>query len=119
MKKINVLITAVIAVSGFVACKDSTTQAKKDVVSLKTYVDSIETLTPVYTAAYWSQLDDGYKVRVSLTDKTYAELTASDKEMLAASKVRYEALKNTYEVKIAENETQLKNASSTPDYRQI
>lgn len=119
MKTINVLITAVIAVSGFTACQSSATQAEKDATSLNDYVDSVENLAPVYTAAYWSQLDDGYQVRVSLTDKTNAQLTASDKEKLEASKVQYAALRSTYVVQIAASENQAKITASTPDYRQI
>ncbi|MGB3006101.1 MAG: hypothetical protein WBC06_06315 [Chitinophagaceae bacterium] len=119
MKKINVLITAFIVVSGFAACNDSATQAEKDATNLNKYVDSVENLTPVYTAENWSQLNDGYQVRVTLTDKSNAELSASEKEKLADSKKQYEILKNTYEAKIAASETQQNNAASTPDYRQV
>jgi hypothetical protein len=119
MKTINVLMTAMIAVSGFTACKNSATQAKEDATSLNNYVDSVENLTPVYTAAYWSQLDDGYKVRVSLTDKSNAQLTVSEKEKLDASKAQYAALRTTYVVQIAATENQAKITASTPDYRQI
>jgi hypothetical protein len=119
MKTINVLITAVIAVSGFTACTNSATQANDDAKSLNNYVDSVNKLTPVYTAAYWSQLDDGYKLRVSVTDKSNAKLTASEKEKLDASKAQYEALRATYVVQIAAAENQAKITASTPDYRQI
>jgi len=113
MKKINVMITVALVVTGFIACKNEATEAEQDASSLSMYVDSVNNLTPVYTTAYWSALDDGYQVRVIQTDKTMATLTASDKAELDASKAQYAILKTTYEVKIKESE------NVTPDYRQI
>lgn len=119
MKTIILLIPVIIAVSGFASCKNSATQAKEDAVNLNKYVDSIETLTPVYTAAHWSQIDEGYNVRVFQTDKTNAQLTASEKVNLDASKAQYAALKSTYVVQIAATEDKAKSAALTSDYRQI
>lgn len=114
MKKINIVIASAILTAGFVSCKNQPTEAQQDATSLNVYVDSVENLTPVYTAAYWTTLDEGYQLRVVKADKTDATLETSDKEKLEASKVQYAALKTTYEVKIAESE-----AAIAADYRQV
>jgi hypothetical protein len=116
MKKIKLVMTAVFVIVGFIACKNSPTKAQQDAMNLNSYVDSIENLTPVYTVAYWSDLDNGYQVRVTKADNTMATLEASDKAKLDESKVQYAALKTTYEIKIKEAETSA--MITTPDYRQ-
>jgi len=116
MKKKNVLLAAVIAVSGFTACKNSATEAQQDATNLNNYVDSVDGLTPVYTSANWSGLDDGYQARVTKTNSTMSGLEASDKTKLEESKVQYAVLKTTYEIKIKEAEA---NAVTTPDFRQV
>jgi len=110
-------MTAAFAVTGFIACKDSPTIAEQDAMNLNSYVDSVETLTPVYTAAYWSDLDNGYQVRLTKAENTMGTLEVSDKAKLEESKVQYAALKTTYEIKIKEAETTA--VVSTPDYRQV
>ena len=88
MTKINLMITAVIAVTGFTACSNSTTEtAKQDAVNLNQYVDSVENLTPVYTVANWSVLDNGYQERALQAEKTVATLEAADKAKVEESKV--------------------------------
>lgn len=116
MKKIKLVVTSVLVVTGFIACKNSPTIAQQDAMNLNSYVDSIESLTPVYTASYWSDLDNGYQLRVTKADNTMATLEASDKAKLDESKVQYAALKTTYEIKIKEAETTA--VITAPDYRQ-
>src|SRR5687767_12814714 len=99
MKKIKLVMMGALAITGFIACKDSPTIAQQDAMNLNSYVDSVENLTPVYTAAYWSDLDNGYQVRLTKADNTMATLEASDKAELDESKVQYAALKTTYEIK--------------------
>jgi hypothetical protein len=103
MKKIELVMTLVLVTTGFIACKNSPTIAQQDATNLNNYVDSVENLIPVYTAAYWS-------------DNTMATLEASDKAKLNESKVQYAALKTTYEIKIKESETSA--VVTAPDYRQ-
>jgi len=117
MKKINLMITASLLVTGFTACKGPATEAQKDASNLNNYVDSVENLTPVYTTAYWNELDNGYQVRVVKADKTMATLDASDKAKLEESKAQYAALKTSYEVKIKESDPSL--TVTTPDFRQV
>jgi len=117
MKKIKLLVTAVLMITGFIACKNSPTIAQRDATNLNNYVDSVENLTPVYTIAYWSNLDNGYRVRLTKADNTMATLEASDKAELDESKVQYAALKSTYEIKIKEAE--ITAAVTPPDYRQV
>lgn len=116
MKKIKLVMASVLVVTGFIACKNSPTIAQQDAMNLNRYVDSIESLTPVYTASYWSDLDNGYQLRVTKADNTMATLEASDKAKLDESKVQYAALKTTYEIKIKEAETTA--VITAPDYRQ-
>ncbi|HEX6170000.1 MAG TPA: DUF6565 domain-containing protein [Chitinophagaceae bacterium] len=116
MKKIKLVMASVLVVTGFIACKNSPTIAQQDAMNLNNYVDSIESLTPVYTASYWSDLDNGYQLRVTKADNTMATLEASDKAKLDESKVQYAALKTTYEIKIKEAETTA--VITAPDYRQ-
>jgi hypothetical protein len=116
MKKINLVMTAALVIIGSIACKNSPSKAQQDAMNLNSYVDSVENLTPVYTAANWSALDNGYQVRVTKADNTMATLEASDKAKLDESKVRYVVLKTTYEIKIKEAETTA--VITAPDYRQ-
>ena len=120
MTKINVMLTAVIAVAGFTACNTAATEtAKQDAVNLNKYVDSVESLAPVYTVANWSTLDNGYQERALQAEKTVATLEAADKATLEESKVKYAALKAKYEAKLKENEMEAKTAAATPDYRAV
>lgn len=116
MKQIKLVVVAVLVTTGFIACKNSPTIAQQDATNVNNYVDSIEALTPVYTAAYWSELDNGYQVRVTKADNTMVTLEASDKAKLDESKVQYAALKTTYEIKIKEEEATA--IITVPDYRQ-
>ena len=120
MTKIKVMVTALIGMAGFAACSSGATEvAKQDAVNLNTYVDSVEKLTPVYTVANWSTVDNGYQERALLAEKNLATLEAADKAKVEESKVKYAALKAKYETKLKENEMEAKTAAATPDYRQV
>jgi hypothetical protein len=114
MKIISLIITATIIATGFASCKNEPTPAQQDANDVTAYVDSVENLTPVYTAAYWTTLEEGYQLRVVKADKTDATLEIADKEKLEASKAQYAVLKSSYKVKIAESE-----AAIAADYRQV
>jgi hypothetical protein len=116
MKEIKLVLTATFVITGFIACKNSPTIAQQDAMSLNSYVDSVENLTPVYTAAYWSDLDKEYQVRVIKADNSMATLEASDKAKLEETKVQYAALKRSYDAKIKEVEAT--TVITAPDYRQ-
>jgi len=116
MKKIKSVMTTVFVIIGFIGCKNSPSIAQHDAMNLTSYVDSIENLTPVYTSAYWSELDNGYQVRVTKADNTMATLEASDKAKLDETKVQYAVLRSTYEIRIKEAETTA--VITAPDYRQ-
>ncbi len=138
MKKTNVILAAIIILTGFVSCKNSENDAaKQDVVNLNTYVDSVEKATPVYTVGNWSSVDEGYQMRAMQAEKSMAALEAADKEKLEASKARYATLKANYEaklkeqeaasnIKLKETEGKLQNeindnkmaTATAPDYRQ-
>jgi len=64
-----------LGVAGFTACNSGATEvAKQDAVNLNTYVDSVEKLTPVYTVANWSTVDNGYQERAFSGDSSVGEL---------------------------------------------
>jgi hypothetical protein len=117
MKKIKLVLSVAFVITGLIACKNSPTIAQQNATKVNNYVDSVEALTPVYTAAYWSDLDKEYQVRVTKADNTMATLEVSDKAELNESKVQYAALKTTYEIKIKEAEASA--AVTTPDFRQV
>lgn len=123
MRKINLLISAAIVLAGFTACNNETKEdGKKESANLTSYVDSVENLTPVYTTANWSALDNGYQERALSAERTIGTMEAADKEKLEASKLKYAALKAKYEAKLKEAEMEPKTTSpvsTAPDYRQV
>ena len=104
MKKFNLLFSAVVAITGFTACKSPVSEAQQDAMNINSYVDSIEALTPIYTSANWEVLRNGYKARVAKSNATKSALDASDNAKVKESKVQYVALKKTYEINIKESE---------------
>lgn len=115
MRKIYLVLTTAIAISGFLACNDSANdEAKQDAAYLSQYVDSVATLTPVYTQENWTAIDNAYQERAMKAESKLATLEAEDKARAEASKVKYAELKATYAAKIKERE----EAAKIPDYRQ-
>ncbi len=114
MKKMNVLMTTGILLVVLAACNTEADEAVKSADNVNVYVDSIENLTPVYTTEYWATIDDGYRMRVVKSDESIEILGETDKEKLAASKLRYETLKAKYEANILATEKAVAS-----DYRVI
>lgn len=116
MKKINLIISASLVIIGFTACENADSEANRDAKSFNLYVDSVKNLTPVYTTAYWTELDNGYQVRVTKSDKTMTTLDKSEQEKIEKSKKEYAELKSSYEIKIKEMEPKV--VVTAPDFRQ-
>ena len=116
MTKLKLITCAAFVITGFIACKDSATQAQQDATNLNKYVDSVDALTPVYTSVNWADLQNGYEVRLAKTNDTRGTLEPSDKTKVEESKVQWASLKTNYSLKI--NETEATAAIVTPDYRQ-
>jgi hypothetical protein len=115
MRKIYLVLSTAIGISGFVACNNSANdEAKQDAALLSQYVDSVATLTPVYTQENWTTIDNAYQERAMKAEAKLETLEAEDKARAEASKVKYAELKATYAAKIKERE----EAAKTPDYRQ-
>ena len=114
MNKIKFMVSAIVLTSLFSACNNGG-DSKKDVDKLSQYVDSVDQITPVYTVAKWSEIDNGYKDLEMKVDKNVSIMQAEEKEKADASKAKYEALKSKYEVAIKEIEEEAKK----PDYRMI
>ncbi|MEO6542341.1 MAG: DUF6565 domain-containing protein [Ferruginibacter sp.] len=120
MKKAHLLITAAIVSIGFTACQNKTEETKTtEVEILNSYVDSVENLTPVYTTAYWTAIDNGYQERMLRAEKDLATLTAEEKAKADATRARYAALKSTYELKIKEAESAGTMTTPSSNYRQV
>jgi len=115
MRKIYLVLSTAIGISGFIACNNSANdEAKQDAALLSQYVDSVTTLTPVYTQENWTTIDNTYQERAMKAESKLETLEAEDKARAEASKVKYAELKATYAAKIKERE----EAAKTPDYRQ-
>lgn len=120
MRTTQFMITAAIVITGFTACDNSAKDAAKQDASILTqYVDSVESLKPVYTLESWTAIDNGYQERALTAEKNLATLEAADQAKAEESKKKYAALKATYQAKLEAKEEAAKLAASTPDYRQI
>jgi len=114
MRTIYLLLSTAIGISGFVACNNSAKEeAKQDAAMLTQYVDSVATLTPVYTQENWTAIDNVYQERAMKAESKLETLEAEDKTRAEASKVKYGELKATYAIKIQQRE----EAAKTHDYR--
>ena len=125
MTKTKLLIAAAIVSVGFTACKTENKEAKQDAEMLNTYVDSVESATPVYTVANWTAIDNGYQERAMKAEKNLTGLSAEEKAKAETSKAKYEALKAKYELAIKEQEAKVAianananaNANGVPNFR--
>ena len=120
MRTTHLMITAAIVMTGFTACNNSAKDAAKlDAAILSQYVDSVENLHRVYTLENWTAIDNGYQERALTAEKTIATLEAGDRAKADESKKKYAALKEAYQTKLQEKESEAKAAADTPDYRQV
>lgn len=119
MRTIYLVLSTAICINGFVACNNSANdEAKQDVAYLTQYVDSVATLTPVYTQDNWTAIDNAYQERAMKAESKIETLQAEDKERAEASKLKYAELKATYAAKIKDREVAEAAKANTPDYRQ-
>ncbi|HMK05394.1 MAG TPA: hypothetical protein VK489_14430, partial [Ferruginibacter sp.] len=119
MRKTYLIISAAIVATGFTACKETVNEeARHDATSFTAYVDSVEALTPVYTTANWTAIENGYQDRVTRAELALANLEAEDRERAEKAKERYAALRARYEVKIKESEAAV-TPSTSSDYRVV
>ena len=116
MRKIYLALSTAIAISSFVACNDAASdEAKKDAANLTQYVDSVVTLTPVYTHESWTTIDNAYQEKAMKAESKMAALDAEGKAKAEAAKAKYAELKATYAAKIKARE----EVAKVPDYRQL
>lgn len=115
MKRMNVLMAVALMLAAFTACEAPVSQAKQDAINLNNYVDSVKNLTPVYTSAYWTEVDNGYRKRALKAEASLAKLEAADKAEVEASISEYATIKADYEVKIKDADANIKLTS--PDHR--
>lgn len=115
MKLLLTMIPATLLATSFYACQPQVSEAEQDAKEVTVYVDSIQTLTPIYTNDYWTTLDREYQTRMQKANTTMAELNEEGKKALEDSKARYEALKASYVENITAAETAAMAAA--PNYR--
>jgi hypothetical protein len=119
MKKIKLITTAVIIISGFTACNSSEKEiARQDAESLTMYVDSVETAPRIYTEANWTSIDDGYRERADKTEKSADKLSSEEKTDLEISKAKFAAMKADYEARLKEKDDAARLAAAS-DYRMV
>lgn len=118
MKKINLLITAVIVTGAFTACNNQDTAAKQDAENFTHYVDSVENAPKVYTEANWTEINNGYQARVEKTEKSAEKLSSEEKANTEISKAKFAAMKADYEAKLKEKDDAAKMANAS-DYRMV
>jgi hypothetical protein len=114
MKKTNLILAAAIVSIGFMACQDKKATTTTSTEVLYSYVDSVERLTPVYTTEYWTAIDNGYRERMALAEKDFADLSAEERTRAEAVQARYAALRSNYELKIRELQA---TPGTTPAYK--
>lgn len=114
MKRLNFMVVATMLVIGYNACNSPVKEEQQAADNFNAYVDSVDKLTPVYTDAYWANINDGYQERITRAENALAELDAAEKAKIDASKAKYEALRVAYENNIKEAA-----AKATPDFRQV
>lgn len=103
MKKNKMLITVLTVFIAFLyGCTTSSSDTERSVSNLNNYLDSVQGLTPTYTAAAWNELNNGYELRLQEA-QGYASLTKEEKAQIEAGKVKFAALKKEYEQKINES----------------
>jgi hypothetical protein len=112
MKRLNLMVAATMLVIGYNACNSPVKEEQKAADNFNAYVDSVDKLTPVYTDAYWANINDGYQERITRAENAMEELDASEKAKLDESKAKYEALRVAYV-------NNIKQVTATPDYRQV
>jgi hypothetical protein len=121
MIKTKLLIAASIVSVVFTACNNENTDAKQDAALLNNYVDSVEQVTPVYTTANWTAIDNGYQQKLAQAEQNFSALSEVEKAKAEASKAKYEALKAKYELAIKEqaNKALMQQTNTINDYRKI
>ena len=111
------MFIAVTVMIGFTACNSKEKElARKDADNLTLYVDSVDKASTVYTAANWTEIDNGYQERAIKAEARIDQLEAADKARAEESKAKFASIKANYEAKIKAKES---TAAATPDYRLI
>ncbi len=98
MKKLTLMLAVFVALS---ACKQ--TPKVSSTTDVKNYVDSVNAVTPEYTVAYWTSIDEGYKERAYRAKADSANLNDEQRRELEESEVKYNELKAKYEAEIQKN----------------
>lgn len=121
MKKINLMVIAAVVTTAFTACNNNSEKqmAKQDADNLSEYVDSVESASPIYTVANWTEIDNGYQERALKAEARIDQLEASDKAKADETKAKFATLKANYEAKLKAKEAAEKAAAATPDYRLV
>ena len=115
MSNIPALLSSALLFTVFTACNDDSHRAKEEADRLSHYVDSVNSVTPEYTAAHWDAIDSGYQERLAGLTINESKLKEADRAKAEESKSQYETMKVAYKAKIKESEDKRK----ANDYRMI
>ena len=94
MKKIHLMFIAVTVIIGFTACNSKEKElAIQEADNLTLYVDSVDKASTVYTAANWTEIDNGYQERAIKAEARIDQLEAADKARAEESKAKFASIK--------------------------
>lgn len=121
MKKINLILGAIIAVT-FVSCKsESEKQAEMTVGSYEKYVDSVSNVAVADAKANWQAIEASYNERTAEAEAALAELKdkAAAEARLEKSKAKYAELKAKLDAEAAKEAEAAKAAAEPANKKQL
>lgn len=121
MKKINLILGAIIAVT-FVSCKsESEKQAEMTVGSYEKYVDSVSNVAVADAKANWQAIEASYNERTAEAESALAELKdkAAAEARLEKSKAKYAELKAKLDAEVAKEAEAAKAAAEPANKKQL
>lgn len=93
------------AITAFIACNSEQEKDRVAVSNLKSYVDSVNNTTAVYTKEKWTEISKEYQDKSSQINEE--NLTEEQKKDLASAQKKYDDLKTKYEAEITKKEAEL------------
>ncbi|MHA4842534.1 DUF6565 domain-containing protein [Flavitalea antarctica] len=114
MKISNLLAATAIVCFGFTACdSNDDNEIERDLSRLDSYLDSVKSVTPVYSEEGWATIKTEYNRTIDKIQVAGKELSSDANKKLEEVKAEYNKLKDDYEVKIRDK----KNEAAASDYK--
>ena len=97
----NLILATAVATLLVSACKSTSRNApRQNVDNLGFYVDSLKNVSNTNDSIYWAYPDENYQQRLTIAEKSVAELEAQDVAKLDSIKNQYSKMKAAYEAKL-------------------